>query len=110
MNTAQQEKYPRIRIFCPINYACLDSNGNVVRERMAIGIGISQKEIIIESTNIITSEYVLVYHVDRKSKLIEIKGKVGSCRKSENGKYKTEIHFEGSREKNIYFVKKIINA
>ncbi len=110
MNTAQQDKYPRIKIFCPINYACLDSNGNILRERMAIGTGISQKDIIIESTNIITSEYVLVYHVDQKGKLVEIKGKIGSCKKSENGKYKAEIHFEGPREKNIYFVKKIINA
>ena len=82
MNTAQKEKYPRIRIFCPLNYACLDSNGKVVRERMAIGIGISQKDIIIESTNIISSEYVLVYHVDQKGKLIEIwKGR----RKNEAG-------------------------
>ena len=107
---AHQDKYPRIKIFCPINYACLDSNGNIVRERMAIGIGISQKEIIIESTNIITSEYVLVYHVDQKGRLIEIKGKIGSCKKSENGKYKTEIHFQGPHEKNVNFVKKIIRA
>ena len=77
---------------------------------MAVSIGISQKEIIIESTNIISSEYVLLYHVDQNGKLVEIKGKIGSCKKSENGKYKTEIHFEGPREKNIYFVKKIINA
>jgi hypothetical protein len=110
MNQEEPRKYPRINIFCPITYACLDSDGGVVKERMAVGIGISQKDIIIESTSIITSEYILLSYVDLTSKLIEIRGKIGCCKKSENSKYRAEISFQGPQEKNIAFIKKIIKA
>ena len=110
MNQEEPRKYPRINIFCPITYACIDSNGRVVKERMAVGIGISQKDIIIEATSVIASKNIILSYVDLASKLIEIKGKLDSCKKSEHGKYRAEISFQSLQEENIVFIKKIVQT
>jgi hypothetical protein len=42
--------------------------------------------------------------------LIEIKGKVAHCRKTESGKFKTGIMLQGTQEEKIRFVKELIRA
>ena len=63
MKKEKNNKYPAKKIFCPITYACIDSSGRVVKERMGVGIGISQKSIMIEANSVIASQNILLSYV-----------------------------------------------
>ena len=110
LNQEEQRKHPRVRIYYPVTYACLDSDGHVIEERMATAVDISQSGMLIESADIVISEYVQLISIDLEENIIENIGKVAYCRRSENGKYRIGISFYGKHDTNIDFVKKIIRA
>ena len=110
MNQEERRKYPRVKILYPITYACLDSDGLVTEERMAVAVDISQSGVLLESASIVTSKHVQLISVDLDEKIIENTGKIAYCRRTEKSKYRIGIAFGGTHDTNIDFASRIIRA
>ena len=110
MSTPERRKYPRVRVYYPISYVCMDKNDCVVQQNMGMALNISKSGILIGTGNRVFSKYITLISVDLKENIIEIKGKVAYCQKIKSGKCRTGISFEGTHAQNIHFVKGLIRA
>ena len=110
MGKIDRRKYPRIQIYDPISYLCLDCHGTIENQDMGVARDVSQKGVRIETTHEIKSEYVLLMFVDLNNQLSEIEGRVVYCRKNHYGKFDTGIELMGSPQEQIAFVKKLVKS
>ena len=110
MDKVEKRKYPRVNIYYPISYACLDKNHGVLEQNMAVALNISQNGILIETSSIVLSKWIELISVDLNENIIELKGKIAFCKKVQSGKYRTDINFQASREQNVAFAKQLIKA
>ena len=110
MSTPERRKYPRVRVYYPISYICMDKNDCVVQQNIGVALNISQSGILIETADSVFSKYIPLISVDLKENIIEIKGKVAYCKKNKSGKYRIGISFKGTHAQNIHFVKGLIRA
>jgi hypothetical protein len=94
MEKLDRRKFPRVKIFNPISYDCVDKEGILLDQNMGIALDISQNGIL----------------VDLEDKLIKIIARVIFSVKKKDGKFKTGINFDGSSDQNMQFAKKIIQA
>ncbi len=110
MSTPERRKYPRVRVYYPISYVCMDKNGRIVQENIRVALNISQSGILIETADSVFSKYISLIYVDLNKNIIKIKGKVSYCKRNKSGKYRTGISFKGTHAQNIHFVKGLIRA
>jgi hypothetical protein len=106
----ERRKYPRVAICDPISYLCLESNGETTCQNMGAVQNASQNGIKIETYEAIDTEFTILMFVDLGKNLVEIKGKVIYCRKTESGKFESGISLQGSSEEKIEFVKKLVRS
>ena len=100
----------RVAINKGLAYNCLDANLNVIERYMGVGINISQNGIQLETDRVIHSEQILLMFFDYRSNYIATKGKVVYSNKEKSGTIKTGIQFQGTMEKNLQFVKKLLKT
>lgn len=110
MNKRNRRKHPRIKICNPISYDCADQKGNLLDQNVAIALDVSQNGILLETPQKIESKTISLLFVDLENELIEIPGTVVFSIKKKDMKYKSGINFQGTREENILFAKKVIHA
>ena len=110
MEKLDRRKFPRIKICNPVSYDSVDQNGIQLDQNMGIALDISQNGILLETAQKIQSKYIYLIFVDLENKLIRIAARVVFSVKNKNGNYKSGINFQGSREENIRFAKKVIKA
>ena len=110
MEKTERRKYPRVRVYYPISYVCMDKNGCIVQQNMGVALNISPSGILIETADSVFSKYVTLLSVDLKENMIEIRGKVAYCKKDKSGKYRTGISFKGTHAQNIHFAKGLIKS
>jgi len=110
MEKTERRKYPRVKVYYPISYVCMDEDGCVKQENMGVALNISQSGILMETADSIFSKYVKLISVDLKENMIEIRGKVAYCKKDKSGKYRTGIIFKGTHAQNIHFAKGLIKS
>ena len=110
MPSTEKRKYPRIRIYSLISYACLDNDEQVLGQSYGTALDISQGGLLLETVSVVETEYVLLTIIDLEDKLLELKGKVVYCKKADSGKYRTGISFLGTKEKNIQFASMIVRT
>ena len=110
MSTPERRKHPRVRIYYPISYVCMDEKGRIVQQNMGVVLNISQRGILIETADSVFSTYISLISVDLNKKIVEIKGKVAYCKKNKSGKYRIGIRFEGTHAQNIRFVKALTRS
>ncbi len=110
MEKVDRRKFPRVKIFNPISYDCVDTDGNLLDQNMGIALDISQNGILLETTFIIESKYIYLLFVDMDNDLKRITARVVFSVKKKDGKFKTGINFQGEHEENIQFAKKIVEA
>jgi len=110
MSKPERRKYPRVKIYYPISYVCIDEKDCVVQQNMGVVLNISQGGILIETADSVFSKYISLISVDIKENIIEIKGKVAYCKMSKTKKYRVGISFEGTHAQNIRFVKTLIRS
>lgn len=108
MEKIERRKHPRVEVFDPISYLCIDSKGNLSDQNIAVALNVSQNGIQIESFFEIHSEYVMLRFADLDKSTIEIRGKVIYCTKNESGIFKIGIRLQGTQDENVIFVKKLI--
>ena len=51
MSTSERRKYPRVKVYYPISYVCMDKNGRIVQENMGVALNISQSGILVETAD-----------------------------------------------------------
>ena len=100
----------RVIINKGLSYNGLDANLNVIERNMGVGINISQNGIQIETDHVIYTELILLMFFDYRSNYIATKGKVVYSNKDKSGKFKTGIHFQGTEEENLQFVRKLLKT
>lgn len=110
MEKTERRKYPRVKVYYPISYVCMDEDGCVKQENMGVALNISQSGILMETADSIFSKYVKLISVDLKENIIEIRGKIAYCKKDKSGKYRTGISFKGTHAQNIHFAKGLIKS
>ena len=110
MTTPERRKHPRIKIYYPISYECIDEKGCMVKQNMGVALDISQSGILIETADSVFSKYISLTSVDLNRNVIEIKGKIAYCKKNESTKYRVGISFDGTHVQNIRFVKALLRS
>ena len=108
MPNTEKRKYPRVRIYSLISYACLDNDEQVLGQSYGTALDISQGGLLLETISAMETEYVLLTIIDLEEKVVELKGKVAYCKKTDSGKYRTGISFQGTKKKNIQFASTIV--
>ena len=110
MGKEERRKYPRVRIYDPISYLCLNSNGEIFDENTAVVRNVSQTGIQIETFLVIGSEYITLIFFDLDQNQIEIRGEVIYCEKNDLGQYNIGINFAGKAGENLQFVKTLVKS
>jgi c-di-GMP-binding flagellar brake protein YcgR len=110
MEKIDRRKFPRVKIFNPISYDCVDKKGNLLDQSMGIALDISQNGILLETAHRLEAKYIYLLFVDMDNELRRITGRVIFSVKKKDGKFKTGINFQGAHEENIQFAKKIVQA
>ena len=108
MSSSERRKYPRVKVYYPISYVGMNENGRIVQESMGVALDISQGGILIETAVGVFSKYIKLISTDYNNNIIEIKGKVAYCKRTQSEKYRTGISYAGSHAQNINFAKKLI--
>jgi hypothetical protein len=110
MENIADRTYQRVAINKGLSYNGLDSNLNVIERYMGVGLNISQNGIQLETDRMIYTEQILLMFFDYQSNYISTKGKVVYSNKDESGKFKTGIHFQGTKEENLQFVRRLLKT
>jgi c-di-GMP-binding flagellar brake protein YcgR len=110
MEKVDRRKFPRVKIFNPISYDCVDKDGNLLDQNMGLALDISQNGILLETAHILKSKNIYLLFVDVDNELTRITARVVFSVKKKDGKFKTGINFQGTQEENIQFAKKIVQA
>ena len=110
MSSSERRKYPRVKVYYPISYVGMNENGRIMQESMGVALDISQGGILIETAVGVFSKYIKLISTDYNNNIIEIKGKVAYCKRTQSEKYRTGISFEGTSAQNIRFVKGLIRS
>ena len=110
MEKVDRRKFPRVKVFNPVHYDCVDKDGNLLDQNMGLALDLSQNGILLETAQRIESKNIYLLFVDVDNELTRIAARVVFSVKKKDGKYKTGINFQGAHEENIQFAKKIVQA
>ena len=108
--TIEQRAYPRVPTCNLISYAAADRGQSQSGHRVGRALDVSQTGIYLETARRVESDFVSLLTSDIEDKLIEIRGRVAYSRENGEGMYRTGIRFEGTRDENIGFAKKLIRV
>jgi len=106
----EKRKYPRIGTINLISYIVLDKNGNRLSQGMGTAQNISQNGLLIETNQMIDSEYISLLSNSQENNLIEIIGKVVYCRHFKSRKFKAGVRLLGTKEEKIGFAKNLVQV
>jgi hypothetical protein len=110
MGQANQRQYARVKTCNLISYACIDTQGAMIKQGMGKALDISQNGLMLESSCPIESEYISLLSADPDDRLVNIVGKVAYTRRGRSGNYKIGIRFNGSHEENVQFATSLIKT
>jgi len=110
MKKLDRRKFPRIKVFNPIAYDCLDKDGVLVEQNMGIALDISQNGILLETAQMIQEKNIYLLFVDLEDNMTRIVGRVVFSVKNKDGNFKSGINFQGDSDENIAFATKLFQA
>ncbi len=110
MKKLDRRKFPRIKVFNPIAYDCMDKNGVLVNQNMGIALDISQNGILLETAQMIQEKNIYLLFVDLEDNMTRIIGRVVFSVKNKDGNFKSGINFQGDSDANIAFATRLIQA
>ena len=110
MDFDEKRKFKRVKICHPISYSCIDLADKIVFENTGNAIDISQGRLRLGTTDIISTDKILLIANSQKNDQIEIKGKVVWCKKIGMGEYQAGIKFLGNHDLNVHFVTEVVRA
>jgi len=110
MTKSDRRKHPRVKTRNQVSYVCIDDKENELAEGIGRTLDISQSGVLLETNDIVDSEYILIMTISLDSEILEIKGKVVYSRIKDSGKFLTGIHFMESRTKKLEIIKAFIRV
>lgn len=108
--SVNRRKYPRVSIHVPVNYALLDSRGEIESEFIGIALDVSLGGLLLESFDFAATEYVRISFIDVENKIAQIKCKMAYSRKTDLGMVHTGLSFQGSEAEKSDIAAKMIRA
>ena len=108
MPNTEKRKYPRVRIYSLISYACFDNDEQVLGQSYGTALDISQEGLLLETTSVVDPDYIMLSIIDFEKKVQELKAEVVYCKKTDTGRYRAGIRFQGTHEENILFASAIV--
>ncbi len=108
MDAADRRKHARVETSNLISYESINKDGDIVFNSMGKALNVSRSGILLETAHLIAAEYVSLMTVDLDNNLIETKGRLIYCRKTDSGMYHAGIRFAGSKEETAKFAVKLI--
>ena len=103
-------KCPRVNTINLISHVSIDQTGKWISQGLSMALDISRNGILLETTYPIESGRISMMTVDVDSNLIEIKGELIYCSKSETEMYHSGIKFIDTDEQVTKFVTQIIKV
>ena len=88
-----------------ISYYLLDENEKILSAGVADTINISDVGLLIATSKMIQSQYILIVIRDGRNKVLEMKGKVSHSRRDQSGQIYTGIEFIGDDSQKKQFTK-----
>ena len=110
MQNIVDRTYQRVKIHKGLSYNGLDINSNVIERYMGVALNICQNGIQLETDRVIYTKHILLMFFDYQSNYISTKGQVVYSNKDESGKFNTGIKFDGTKQENLQFVKKLLKS
>lgn len=105
-----RRKYPRVNTTNLISHVTIDETGRLIFQGMSRALDISRGGILLETAYPIESGCLSMMTVDMDNNLIEIKGELIYCSKSDTSMYHSGIKFIGADEQVAKFVTQIIKV
>ena len=105
-----RRKYPRVNTINLISHVTIDETGRCVFKGMSRALDISRGGILLETAYPIESACFSMMTVDMDNNLIEMKGELIYCSKSDTAMYHSGIKFIGTDEQVAKFVTQIIKV
>ena len=106
-----RRRYPRVNTINLISHVTIDATtGRLIFQGMSRALDISRGGILLETVYPIESGFLSMMTVDMENNLIEIKGELIYCCKSDTAMYHSGIKFIGTDEQIIKFVAEIIKV
>ena len=103
-------KCPRVNTINLISHVSIDQTGKWISQGLSMALDISRNGILLETTYPIESGRLSMMTVDVNSNLIEIKGELIYCSKSDTEMYHSGIKFIDTDEQVTKFVTQIIKV
>ena len=103
-------KCPRVNTINLISHVSIDQTGKWISQGLSMALDISRNGILLETTYPIESGCLSMMTVDVDSNLIEIKGELIYCSKSDTEMYHSGIKFIDTDEQVTKFVTQIIKV
>jgi hypothetical protein len=105
-----RRKYPRVKIYVPVSYNQLDSQGKPESQHIGVALDVSVGGLLLKSFDFVTSEFISVSFIDIDEQVAQIKCKMAYSRKTDRGLVHTGLTFQGPDEVRLDFVGKMIRA
>jgi hypothetical protein len=110
MKVANLRKCPRVKTKNLISHVSIDQTGKWIAQGLSRALDISRAGILLETAYPIESGRLSMMTVDMNNNLIEIKGELIYCFKSDTAMYHSGIKFIGTDEQMTKFVIKSIKV
>jgi hypothetical protein len=88
----------------------MDENGEVIDQSIGKALNISQSGLLLETTRIVSSEYISLMSIDPDNNLIEIHGRVAYSKNIGSGRFGAGIHFQAPDNENIQFAINLVKV
>ena len=103
MATLEKRRSPRVDVNNFVSYYLLDENDKIFHGGFGKSKNISDVGILIETSELIKTDFVIVAIIDEGNNFIEMKGKVRHSRKDKKNVVYTGIELIGDCEKKSEF-------
>ena len=110
MGFLEKRRSPRVDIDTFISYYLLDENDKIFKGGFGETKNTSDVGLLIVTSEIIETEYILVAITDGRKNIIEMKEKVIQSRKDKNGNIYTGIELIGDDDKKSEFARHLKKA
>jgi len=108
MDAKDRRKHTRVKTSNLISHESISKEGQIVSRSMGKALNVSQSGILLETAHPIEAENVLLMTVDLDNNLIEMKGRLIYCKKTDSGMYQAGISFTGSEDETAKFAGRLI--
>ena len=106
----EKRKYARIESRNLVTYVSKDQQGKELSHCIAMTRNVSPSGVLIETFQMINSEYIWLTTLDLEDNLIEIKGKVIYCKGIEGRRYEAGISFQAPLAECVQFATKLLHV